>query len=485
MLASAIPTKLPIPFADAAGPAYINAIPEASQIFITPGAASLTDGFPPLTFLSEAAGGIPPFGADFNGILNLISAWNQWQSAGGPVKYDGTFSTAIGGYPAGAVLMSVAGGSWWLSTTDNNASNPETGGANWILIERTGSYAGNPNTHVAGFQATPGGQSPSLVWDTTHGLLWVCTTTGDAAGAVWTNATSAASTPTYWCGTSAGSANAAVLTIPVAMVALTAGVQVAWLVGTGNTGPMTVQVGALGTFALDRSGATGPEALIGGELVAGSIVAARFDGAALQLSGPTVSYFPGVAHTGTNYAFTVANRGQMVRRSNSGSAMSDTLPAGMLNGWTVTVMNIDAVAVLTLTAPGGTQLRGVNGGTYSLAPGQSCVFEADEAGNLWIPVLAIPSAIGGQAGYINSNTSVGPGVWEVDTSAGAITVILSGSPQLGDNYTFYDFAASWNTHTLTIDPNGTTVNSTAGNVVCDIGGFSFALVFKSGNYQIQ
>jgi hypothetical protein len=131
MLASAIPTKFAIPFANAAGGGYIRAIPQASQIGITNGAASLTDGFPPLTFLPVGSGGVPPFGQDFNGLLNQISAWSRWQCAGGPVAYDGTFQTAVGGYPAGAVVQGTATGTSWLSLTDNNITNPNTGGAGW------------------------------------------------------------------------------------------------------------------------------------------------------------------------------------------------------------------------------------------------------------------------------------------------------------------------------------------------------------------
>lgn len=76
MQASNIPSKVPLPFANSGTK---NAIPTASQIGVTPGAASLTDGFPPLTMTPLASGGVPPAGADFNGILNLITAIQQWQ----------------------------------------------------------------------------------------------------------------------------------------------------------------------------------------------------------------------------------------------------------------------------------------------------------------------------------------------------------------------------------------------------------------------
>lgn len=47
-------------------------------------------------------------------------------------------------------------------------------------------YAGNPNTHVAGNAGTPGSTGASMVYDITNGILYICTTTGNAASAVWT-----------------------------------------------------------------------------------------------------------------------------------------------------------------------------------------------------------------------------------------------------------------------------------------------------------
>lgn len=47
-------------------------------------------------------------------------------------------------------------------------------------------YNGNPNGNVAGSQGSIGGAGASVVWDITDDLLFVCTTTGNAAAAVWT-----------------------------------------------------------------------------------------------------------------------------------------------------------------------------------------------------------------------------------------------------------------------------------------------------------
>jgi len=141
MLSTNIPTKIPIPFANSAGSSYKNTIPQASQIGITNGKASLTDGFPPLTFQPISSGGVPPFGADFNGILNEITAITQWQQAGGFFAYDSSFSSTISGYPKGSILQSANLAGLWVSTAENNTTNPDTGGAGWTSLAFEGSQA--------------------------------------------------------------------------------------------------------------------------------------------------------------------------------------------------------------------------------------------------------------------------------------------------------------------------------------------------------
>ncbi|WP_230958581.1 hypothetical protein [Burkholderia territorii] len=131
MQASQSPTLVPLAFA---ANGTKNTIPEASQIGITPGAASLNDGFPPLTFTPIAAGGVPPAGADFNGILNLITQSLRWQHAGGQYSYNSTFANDanVGGYPRGAVVMRADNSGMWINQTDNNTANPDTVGTGWV-----------------------------------------------------------------------------------------------------------------------------------------------------------------------------------------------------------------------------------------------------------------------------------------------------------------------------------------------------------------
>lgn len=141
MQASQTPTLVPLAFA---ANGTKNTIPEASQIGITPGAASLNDGFPPLTFTPIAAGGVPPAGADFNGVLNLITASIRWAHGGGRYAFNATFvaDTNVGGYPQGAVLMSADLQGSWLSLNDSNSDNPDTGaGTKWVPQHAYGTTA--------------------------------------------------------------------------------------------------------------------------------------------------------------------------------------------------------------------------------------------------------------------------------------------------------------------------------------------------------
>ena len=129
------PTKIQVPWGTGAGSSFIRQVPVPSQIGIINGAASWTDGFVPLNLTKISAGGVPPFGQDMNGAFNQISAGLQWIQAGGPLPFDSAFSTSIGGYPKGALIPSgVTQGLFWYSIIDNNTSNPDTGGANWLAF---------------------------------------------------------------------------------------------------------------------------------------------------------------------------------------------------------------------------------------------------------------------------------------------------------------------------------------------------------------
>jgi hypothetical protein len=95
---------------------------------------------------------------------------------------------------------------------------------------------------------------------------------------------------------------------------------------------------------------------------------------ALEVASPS-----GLA-TGAAHTFGAADRGQQIRRSNSGAAMTDTLPgAGAIlpNGWWCEVLNTDPLGNLSIVAASGASLDG--GAGLILGPGQSAMVRSDGA----------------------------------------------------------------------------------------------------------
>lgn len=118
------PAQIGVPFASSGD---MDTIPvNATQDTKENGKAAWDSGFPPLTMTAIAAGGIPPSGKDFNGVLNAISAGLRFAMAGGLYPYNSDFSTAIGGYPLGAILISADGSKVWWNTSDANTTDPDS-----------------------------------------------------------------------------------------------------------------------------------------------------------------------------------------------------------------------------------------------------------------------------------------------------------------------------------------------------------------------
>jgi hypothetical protein len=116
-----------------------------------PESASMNDGFPAITMTPETAGGLPPRGVDFNGILYLITDSLVHWSKGLRVQYDSAYATAIGGYPKGTILASDDYTKDYLSLADNNTTNPNSPGtsAYWKVYAGVGSVP-NATSSVAG-----------------------------------------------------------------------------------------------------------------------------------------------------------------------------------------------------------------------------------------------------------------------------------------------------------------------------------------------
>ena len=70
-----------------------------------------------------------------------------------------------------------------------------------------------------------------------------------------------------------------------------------------------------------------------------------------------------------------------------------------------------------------------------------------------------------------------------DTSGGAFTVTLPASPSTGDQVVIAD-GADWSTNNLTVGRNGSTIDGTAEDLVCDLEGVSIQFVYDGSTWEV-
>ncbi len=127
MAGSPTPPLIQEAFGSGAASSYItNPIPVASQISVKAGAASYTDGFPPLTMTPASAGGVNPFGQDMNGILYAATANIAALTGGQQYQFSTAYAAANGGYALGAILAMASGAGYWINQVAGNSNNPDT-----------------------------------------------------------------------------------------------------------------------------------------------------------------------------------------------------------------------------------------------------------------------------------------------------------------------------------------------------------------------
>lgn len=111
------PKLIPVPFANSG---IKDDIPKVKSTSMSDEKASWEAGFPEATMLPVYAGGLPPDGKDFNGVLNQISENIVFQSKGGRYKFDPDYALSIGGYQKGATLQTNDESAEYQSLIDNN-----------------------------------------------------------------------------------------------------------------------------------------------------------------------------------------------------------------------------------------------------------------------------------------------------------------------------------------------------------------------------
>ena len=92
--------------------------------------ASFHDGFPSKTLTQKVSGGLPPFGADFNGILYELTSFQLWANGGGQFYFDSGYAT-LPGYPSGAVLQLNDKSGSVVNLSAGNTADPNSDMTNW------------------------------------------------------------------------------------------------------------------------------------------------------------------------------------------------------------------------------------------------------------------------------------------------------------------------------------------------------------------
>ena len=120
----------------------------------------------------------------------------EFPSPGAYQYFLATLSPATpGAQPPEIVLVSARSGDVFTISRGQEGTTAQAWGAGTILqnlitkgtlnaFPQMVVYAGNPNGNVAG-SASASGVPPSMVWDSTNSLVYICTGSGNAATATW------------------------------------------------------------------------------------------------------------------------------------------------------------------------------------------------------------------------------------------------------------------------------------------------------------
>lgn len=225
---------------------------------------------------------------------------------------------------------------------------------------------------------------------------------------------------TFVGGVTTGSANAQVnATVSPAATSFTSGQSVVSTAGFTNTGSMTYSAGGETALIVKKNSGSGLVNLSGGEVVATNTITMTknlavpcwvFTAGAnlgalayLGISGNSGAndgsgnYAPAIFNsatglTGATRNFVEADWGNLIKRSNSGTAMTDTLPgtgAPLPNGWFCYLENVDVAASDTIAVgSGGTINYGMATGSQIAQPGQIWLLESQGAGVYTIGLIS-------------------------------------------------------------------------------------------------
>lgn len=169
----------------------------------------------------------------------------------------------------------------------------------------------------------------------------------------------------------------------------------------------------------------------------------------------------------------------------SGPAVTITAPAtaSLWNGYNVTI--IAQGGVVTFTPNAADKINGGPAGTgLTIFQSQTVNIVTDGAGNWWPLFSSTPQGVYSPR-MINSPQTLPAGTYEVDTTAGPISITLPAGIASGTTLEFSDPFGSWGTNPLTLLRNGNTILGLASDLVWDVAGESFRIIYNGTDWKIQ
>lgn len=195
----------------------------------------------------------------------------------------------------------------------------------------------------------------------------------------------------------------------------------------------------------------------------------------------------------TNDPVTVVAANQSVTSANHGStllvtgaAVTVTAPATstLWNGYNVTIVAKGGPVTFAVNAVDKTN-GGAAGSGYTVLQNQSVNLVCDGAGN-WYSLFQTGVTIGGSFTplYVTTSQTLGAGTYEVDTTSGPITVTLPSGVAAGTTLEFSDPYGTWGTNNLTLARNGNTILGSATDLVCDMSGETFRIIYNGSDWRL-
>ncbi|MGF7131897.1 hypothetical protein P3T40_003380 [Paraburkholderia sp. EB58] len=375
----------------------------------------------------------------------------------------GTAGTAGGASPS--MIWDTTEATLWICTASGTTTT-----AVWSRNSLMQVYAGNPNGVVAGLAGVAGGASPSMIWDTSESVLWICTTAGTATTAVWSRSSLMQVYGGNPNGAVAGNAGAIGGASPSVIWDETdTALWVCTTTGTATTAVWTKITGPLSGLGIglglyDNAGNLAV-------LIADSSIRATTAG--LQTSGPVVALSGTVAVAAANNAQKFVGIGTLM------------LPAAasLWNGFRISAAALGGGITLT---PNGTDKisGGTPGAAYPLANGVSAEFVCDGVSN-WNVLFLTPVGGGSSIQYINAATVLTKGDYLVDTSASRFTCLLPASPTQGTILTFADANASWGRNPWVLGNNGATIMGQNNSLTVNVADQNFTIWFNGATWRLD